>query len=82
MDFRIAAVDLWESIEEVDFTGGSVVKNLPANAGDQEGLNPCVGKILRRRKWLPTPVFLPKKSHDRGVWWAIVHGIEKMLDMT
>ena len=34
MDFRIAAVDLWESIEEVDFTGGSVVKNLPANAGD------------------------------------------------
>ena len=34
MDFRIAAVDLWESIEEVDFTGGSVVKNLPANTGD------------------------------------------------
>ena len=34
MDFRIAAVDLRESIEEVDFTGGSVVKNLPANAGD------------------------------------------------
>ena len=47
MDFRIAAVDLWESIEEVDFTGGSVVKNLPANAGDV-GLIPgserCLGE--------------------------------------
>ena len=43
MDFRIAAVDLWESIEEVDFTGGSVVKNLPANAGDV-GLIPELGR--------------------------------------
>ena len=33
--------------------GGSVVKNLPANAGD-------VGSIPRRRKWQPTPVFLPR----------------------
>jgi len=30
------------------------VKNLPANAGD-----PWVGKIPWRRKWQPTPVFLP-----------------------
>ena len=34
---------------------GSLVKNLPANAGDYL----WVGKIAWRRKWPPTPVFLP-----------------------
>ena len=28
--------------------------------------------MLWRRQWLPTPVFLPGKSH--GAWWAAVHG--------
>ena len=28
--------------------------------------NPWVGKIPWRRKWLPTPVFLPEKSHGQG----------------
>ena len=32
------------------------------NAGDV-GFNPWVGKILWRRKWQPTPVILPGKSH-------------------
>ena len=27
------------------------------------GFNPCVGKIPWRRKWKPTPVFLPGESH-------------------
>ena len=27
--------------------------------------NPWVGKIPWRRKWLPTPVFLPGKSHGQ-----------------
>ena len=26
-------------------------------------------------KWQPTSVFLPGKSHDRGAWWATVHGV-------
>ena len=56
--------------------GGSVVKNLPANAGGR--FKPGVGKIPWRRKWQPTPVFLPHsnsgKSHgqrsvrDYGPW--------------
>ena len=25
-----------------------------------------------RRKWQPTPVFLPGESRDRGAWWATV----------
>ena len=36
--------------------GGSVVKNLPGNGA---------GKIPWRKKWQPTPVFLPGKSHGQ-----------------
>ena len=34
-------------------------------------------KIPWRRKWQPTPVFLPGESHGRGAWWATVHGVAK-----
>ena len=27
--------------------------------------DPWVGKIPRRRKWQPAPVFLPEKSHEQ-----------------
>ena len=31
-----------------------------------------------RRKWQPTPVFLPvENSVDRGAWWATVQGVTK-----
>ena len=40
--------------------------------------SPSVGKIPWRRKWQPTPVFLPGKPHrQKGAWWAIVHGVAK-----
>ena len=37
----------------------------------------------RRRKWQPTPVFLPRESHGRGGWLAIIcpQG-HKEVDMT
>ena len=28
-----------------------------------------------RRKWQPTPVFLPGESQGRGAWWATVYGV-------
>ena len=28
-----------------------------------------------RRKWQPTPVFLPGESQDGGAWWAAVYGV-------
>ena len=28
-----------------------------------------------RRKWQPTPVFLPGASQGRGAWWASVYGV-------
>ena len=28
-----------------------------------------------RRKWQPTPVFLPGESRGRGAWWAALYGV-------
>ena len=45
-----------------------VVKNPPANGGDIRDVgrfNPWVRKIPWRRKWQPTPVFLPRESHGQ-----------------
>ena len=58
---------LWE---HGDFPDGSGVKTLPAR---QEAackyqrlwFDPWIGKILLRRKWQPTPVFLPGKSQGQ-----------------
>ena len=33
-----------------------------------------IGTIPGRREWLPTPVFLPGESMDRGAWRATVKG--------
>ena len=59
----------------------SVVKNLHTNAGDpgsvpasQRSPGGGHGNPLQD-SCLETPV-------DRGVWWAIVHGVAKELDMT
>ena len=47
------------------------VKNPPANAGDIRdgggvGVDPWVGKILWRRKWQTSLVFLPGRSHGQS----------------
>ena len=50
------------------FQTAIMVKNPPANAGDIRkicGLDLCVRKIPWRRKWQPTPVFLPGKFHGQ-----------------
>ena len=50
--------------------GGSVGKVSACSVGNclqckRHGFDSWVGKILWRRKWLPTPVFLPGKSHEQ-----------------
>ena len=46
----------------VGFPGGSMVKNLLANAGDS-GLIPGPGRSPLRREWQHTLVFSPEESH-------------------
>ena len=48
-----------------------LVKNPPDNAGDAR--DSWGRKIPWRRKWQPTPVFLPGNPMDWGDWWVIVH---------
>ena len=40
------------------------LKNLPANVGDAHPI-PGLGRFSWRRKWQPTPVFLPGKFHGQ-----------------
>ena len=58
------------------FPGGSVVKNLPANAGDA-GSVPGLGRSPGRGNGNPLQYSCLKKSRGRGAWWATVHGITK-----
>ena len=46
-----------------DFPGGSAVKNPPANSGDADLILDQEDPWTRR--WQPTPVFLPGKSHGQ-----------------
>ena len=41
------------------------------------GFKPWVRKILWRRKWQPTPVFFPGKSHGQKSLVAIIYGVAK-----
>ena len=50
-----------------------MVKNLPARW--RPGFDPWVGKILWRKEWLLTPVFLLGNPMDSGAWQAPVHGV-------
>ena len=58
------------------FPGGSEGKSICLQRW-RLGFDPWVGKIPWGRKWQPTPVFLPGKSKDGGVWWATVPGVAK-----
>ena len=66
------------------FPGSSVVKNTPANAGDAGygRFDPWVGKISWRRKWQPTPIFLPGKPHEQGSLAVYSPWGHKESDMT
>ena len=57
------------AIFAVDFPGSSVVESIwQCQRCRQLGFSPQVGTIPWRRKWHPTPVFLPGGSHgQRGL---------------
>ena len=46
------------------------------------GFDPCVGKIPWRRKWQPTPVFLPGEPHGQSSLIGYSPRGHKELDMT
>ena len=58
------------------FPDGSVVKNLPANAGDVD-LIPGSGKSFGEENVNLLQYSCLENPRDRGAFWAIVHGVMK-----
>ena len=71
-----APVDLIYSSHKNSFSGGSVVKNLLASAGDT-GSIPGLGRSLGEGNGNPLQYSHLGKPMDRGAWWATVHGVTK-----
>ena len=61
--------------------GGSVVKNLPANAGDMS-LIPGSGRSPGEGNGNPPQYSCLRNPMDRGAWGATVHEVAKELDTT
>ena len=61
------------------FSGGTVVKNLPTDAGDTRdvGLIPGLGRSPGVVNGNLLQFSCLKNSMDRGAWWAIVCGVAK-----
>ena len=59
------------------FPGGSVVKNLPASAGDirDTGSIPRLGRSPGGGHGNPLQYSCLENPMDRGAWWAMVHGV-------
>ena len=66
-----------------DLPGGSVAKNLPANAGDigDVGLISESGRLPGGGNGNPFQHSCLENSMDRRAWWTTVHGVAE-LDMT
>ena len=62
-------------------TGGSVVKNPPANAGEVS-LIPGSGKSPGEGNGNPFQYSCLENPMYRGAWWVTVHRVTKELDMT
>ena len=65
----------------IGFPGGSVVENLPANAGDA-GSVPESGRSSREGTGNPLWYSCLENSMDRGAWQATVHAVAKESDTT
>ena len=61
------------------FPGGSVVKNLPANAGDPDSI-PGSGRSPGEGNRNPFQYSCLENSMDRGAWPATVYGVAKRHD--
>ena len=59
-----------------DFPDGTVVKNLPANAGDM-GSIPGLGRSPEGGSGSPLQYSCQENPMDRGTWWATVHRAAK-----
>ena len=64
---------------ELNFPSGTVVKNLPANAGNARDMGSILmsGRSIRVGNGNPFQYSCLENSMDRGAWWVIVLGFAK-----
>ena len=73
--------DIWYSILSWDFPGGTVVKNVLANAGDT-GSIPESGRSPGEGNGNPLQCSCLGNPKDRGAWQATIHRVTKESDTT
>ena len=83
INLTIASLIHFRVMSRKDFPGSSVVKNLPANAGDtgEAGLIPGLGGSLGVGNGNLLQYSCLGNPMDRGSWWVSLWG-RKELDMT
>ena len=65
-------------IHRQGFPGGTVVKNLPANAGDTKDVQFLSrGRFPGEENENPLQYSCLGNPMDRGAWWATLHGVTK-----
>ena len=64
------------NLQVLGFPGGSVLKNLPANAGDADSIF-RLGKSARKENGSPLQYSCLGSPTEGEVWWATVHGVTK-----
>ena len=66
---------------QLDFPGGSVVKESACNAGDTEDMGsiPGSGRYPTGGHGHPLHYYCLENPVDRGTWWATVHRVAKSL---
>ena len=70
---------IYTQIHTYEFSGGTIVKDSSANAGDARvvGLIPESGRSPGVGNGNLVQYSCLDNSTDRGAWWAIVHGVTK-----
>ena len=66
-------------VPKAGFPSGSVVKNLPADAGDtgDAGLIPGLGRFPSEGNGNTLQYICLENLIDRGAWWTIINGVPK-----
>ena len=72
----IQKASLTEASPTIGFLGGVVVKNLPANAGE-EGLIPGLGRSSGEEISKPLQYSYLENPRNGGDWWTAVYGVAR-----
>ena len=68
----------------IGFPGGSVVKNLPANEGDEEDVGSILGQEGLLEKWMTThsSILAWEIPLTREAWWTTVNEVAELTQLS